>query len=45
MALIDSAGFIDVKVGDPIDTFEGAHGEVNARQFGVFGHSFIARKP
>ena len=42
---MEAAGFVDVEVGQPVDTFEGAHGEANARAFGVFGHSFIARKP
>lgn len=42
---MEAAGFVDVQVGDPIDTFEGANGEPNARAFGVYGHSFLARKP
>lgn len=44
MALIEDAGFEMISVGDPVDTFEGAHGEANARAFGVSGHSFLARK-
>ena len=44
MALIEAAGFDTVTVGDPVDTFHGAHGEANARAFGVSGHSFLARK-
>jgi hypothetical protein len=43
--LIESAGFVDVTIGAAVDTFEGAHGETNARAFGVYGHSFMARKP
>ncbi len=42
---MEDAGFVDVTVGEPVDTFEGAGGEANARTFGVFGHSFMARKP
>jgi hypothetical protein len=43
--LIEAAGFVDVTIGDPVDTFQGAHGEGNARAFGVYGHSFMAHKP
>jgi len=43
--LIESAGFVNVTVGPAVDTFEGAHGETNARAFGVYGHSFMAHKP
>jgi hypothetical protein len=34
-----------VTIGEPTDTFGGAHGEPNARTFGVYGYSFLARKP
>lgn len=44
-ALITEAGFVDVVVGEPVDTFGGAPGEGNARSYGVFGHPFFARKP
>jgi len=43
--LIENAGFVNITIGDPVDTFEGAHGESNARAFGVSGHSFTAQKP
>ena len=39
------AGFENVRIGDPIDTFGGAGGEKNARAFEVFGYAFLARKP
>ncbi|HJN97099.1 MAG: hypothetical protein QGG54_04925 [Gammaproteobacteria bacterium] len=42
--LLDS-GFEDVQIGPPVDTFGGASGETNARQFGVYGYAFLARKP
>jgi hypothetical protein len=42
--LIESSGFVDFKIGEPIDTFDGARGEPNARVFEVFGYAFIARK-
>jgi arsenite methyltransferase len=39
------AGFVDITIGPPVDTFGGAPGEANARAFEVFGHLFLARKP
>lgn len=43
--LIEDAGFADLSVGLPTDTFGGAPGERNARRFGVHGHTFRARRP
>ncbi len=43
--MLEEAGFADVKIGLPIDTFESAGGEKNARRFEVFGYPFLARKP
>lgn len=43
--MLEAAGFVDVQISDPVDTFKGAHGEANARSFEVFGYSFLARKP
>ncbi len=43
--LLASAGFTDIEVGDPIDTFGGAPGEANARTYEVFGYPFFGRKP
>jgi len=42
---MESIGFIDVEIGEPVDTFGGAKGEENARAFEVSGYSFLARKP
>jgi arsenite methyltransferase len=39
------AEFAGIEVGPPVDTFRGARGEPNARQFEVFGHPFLAHKP
>jgi len=36
--------FGDVRIGAPIDTFEGASGEKNARRFEVYGYLFLAHK-
>jgi hypothetical protein len=38
-------GFVDVRIGPPIDTFGGAGGEGKARLFEVFGYAFLAHKP
>ena len=43
MMLLDS-GFADVRIGEPVDTFGEAEGEEKARQFGVFGYPFLARR-
>ena len=44
-ATLRDAGFVDITVGPPVDTFGGAPGEANARAFEVFGYPFLARKP
>jgi hypothetical protein len=43
--MLREAGFVDVQVGAPVDTFGGASGEANARAFDVSGHAFLAVKP
>ena len=43
--MLQDIGFIDVQIGPPVDTFEGAGGEEKARKFEVYGHAFLARKP
>ena len=43
--MMEEAGFVDVQVGPPGDTFADAGGEGNARAFAVFGYAFLARKP
>jgi hypothetical protein len=42
---LEDAGFVDVQIGQPADTFGGAGGEKKARLFEVFGYPFLARKP
>jgi len=42
---LENAGFVDVQIGQPADTFGGAGGEKKARLFEVFGYPFLARKP
>jgi arsenite methyltransferase len=43
--VLRGAGFTDIAVGAPVDTFGGAPGERNARRFEVFGYPFIGHKP
>ena len=43
--MIEEAGFVDVLIGEAVDTFGGATGEENARAFEVYGYAFLARKP
>jgi hypothetical protein len=43
--MLEDTGFVDVRIGEPVDTFGGAKGEENARAFDVNGYSFYARKP
>lgn len=43
--MMADTGFVDIRVGPPVDTFGGAGGEESARSFEVFGYAFIGRKP
>jgi hypothetical protein len=43
--MLSEIGFVDVRIGPPVDTFKGAGGEQKARVFEVYGYSFLARKP
>jgi len=43
--MLEESGFIDVTIGDAVDTFGGAKGEANARTFEVYGYTFLAFKP
>jgi hypothetical protein len=43
--MLAEAGFVEIQLGPPCDTFRGAGGEKNARRFEVYGYPFLARKP
>jgi hypothetical protein len=43
--MLEEAGFTDVEIGEPCDTFGGATGEAKARSFDVYGYAFVARRP
>jgi hypothetical protein len=42
--MLEEAGFTDVQIGPPVDTFADAHGEEKARAYDVFGYAFLARR-
>jgi hypothetical protein len=42
--MLEQAGFVDVVIGDRVDTFGGAGGERNARAYEVYGYAFRARR-
>jgi hypothetical protein len=43
--MLEEAGFVDVEIGPPVDTFGGAAGEAKARAYEVFGYAFCSRRP
>jgi hypothetical protein len=43
--MLEEVGFVDVRIGEPADTFGGAGGEEKARAYEVYGYAFLARKP
>jgi hypothetical protein len=43
--MLEDTGFVDVRIGDALDTFGGAIGEEKARAFDVYGYAFLAIRP
>jgi hypothetical protein len=43
--MLEDAGFVDVVIGPPVDTFGDAQGEDKARAFEVYGYAFLATRP
>lgn len=43
--MLEDVGFVEVRIGDAVDTFAGASGEDKARAFAVQGYPFLARRP
>jgi len=43
--MLQEVGFVEIRIGQAVDTFVDAGGEKKARQFGVYGYPFLARKP
>ena len=43
--MLEEAGFTDVRIGPPADTFGGAAGEDKARAYEVYGYAFLANRP
>ena len=42
--MLEDTGFINIQIGDAVDTFGGATGEEKARAFEVYGYAFRARR-
>ena len=42
---LEQSGFVDIRIGPPVDTFGGAGGESKARLFEVFSYAFVAHRP
>jgi len=42
--MLEQAGFGDVEIGPPVDTFVGATGGEKARAYDVYGYAFLARR-
>ena len=42
--MLEEAGFGQIVIGPPVDTFAGASGERNAKRFQVYGYPFLAQK-
>ena len=43
--MLEDTGFVNVSIGEPVDTFGGASGDSYARAFEVYGYAFLAFKP
>ena len=43
--MLGEVGFVDIRVGAPVDAFGDSPGEEKARAYEVFGYSFLARNP
>lgn len=42
--MMENAGFTEVRIGPPVDTFGGAGGEEKARAYDVHGFAFTGRR-
>jgi hypothetical protein len=42
--MLEDAGFADVRIGEPVDTFGDATGEDKARAYEVYGYAFLATR-
>jgi hypothetical protein len=43
--MLEDTGFVDVMIGEAVDTFGGAAGEAKARAYEVYGYAFLAVRP
>jgi len=42
--MLEEAGFTEIEIGPPVDTFAGASGQDKARAYEVYGYAFLARR-
>jgi len=42
--MLEDTGFLNVTIGEPVDTFGGAPGEDKARAYEVYGYAFLAQR-
>jgi methanogenic corrinoid protein MtbC1 len=42
--MLEDAGFENVRIGEPVDTFAGAAGEEKAIAYEVYGYALLAAK-
>ena len=43
--MVEDTGFVDMQIGEAVDTFGEASGEEKARAYDVYGYAFLAQKP
>lgn len=43
--MLEEIGFVEVRIGPPVDTFGGAPGEEKARTYDVHGYPFLTLRP
>lgn len=43
--MLEETGFVEIEIGEPVDTFAGAPGEDKARIYDVYGYPFLAARP
>lgn len=42
--MLEDTGFVEVRIGEAVDTFGDAAGEEKARSYEVYGYAFLAVK-
>ena len=42
--MLEEAGFTEIEIGPPVDTFADASGQDKARAYEVYGYAFLAQR-